>query len=147
VRIVRAFGPRIDADLDAARPRILSPLFSGAQTVRLARRGGAAPRVHTTQAEPPPHAVASLVEDLPQPTAKKACSAANYLQRRKRAVVSVYDARVESLVAQVGRGVAGHRRGVQQGGITKVLDQFHLSGLFSNCFPIKQHISTTRVDK
>ena len=90
VKIVRAFSPRVDADLESDHPRILSPLCSAAQTIVVSRREGKSARLYETHAEPSPHDETSLVNDLPNTPVKKANSPAGYVQKRKHVFDHIY---------------------------------------------------------
>ncbi|KAL7527858.1 hypothetical protein ACHAXR_002166, partial [Thalassiosira sp. AJA248-18] len=100
VKVARLLSPRMDADLEGAHPRILSPLCSTAQTISVCRNSGGdniSTQLDETHAEPCPDSDASLIKDLDKSLTKKAGSTTNHSQQRKRAFNAAYDARVESL--------------------------------------------------
>jgi len=101
VKVAGVFSPRMDADLECARPRVLSPLCSTAQTISVFRKngtGGIPARIDETHEEPFPGSNASLVHDLHKATTKKTDGcASNFVQQRKRASDAAYDARASSL--------------------------------------------------
>lgn len=97
VKVAGVFSPRMDADLESSHPRLLSPLCSTAQTIRVSRNlsGGSD---HTgldgTHSEPSPQDNASLVNDLNMMPSKKPTSkSADYAHQRKVAFYDIYDAR------------------------------------------------------
>ena len=99
VKVAGVFSPRMDADLECASPRILSPLCSTAQTINVSRtmEGCISPRLEASLAEPIFHSAASLVNDLYQSTTKHPHTvSANSVQYRKCAFDAVYDAHVNS---------------------------------------------------
>lgn len=102
VKVAGVFSPRVDADLECAHPRILTPLCSTAQTITVSRRdSGDIPsaRLDEVHAEPYYESDASLVYDLcsSSPSSKPISSASNDVQRRKRYCDATYDARIESM--------------------------------------------------
>ncbi len=96
VKVAEVFSPRIDADLECAHPRILSPLCSTAQTIIVSRRAeDASPPIDASLAEPPSHSDASLVKDLKKSSAKDHSNDTTYhVQQRKAAFDEVYDAHI-----------------------------------------------------
>jgi hypothetical protein len=99
VKIAGIFSPRMDADLECASPRILSPLCSTAQTINVSRnirKGFISPHIEDSHAEPCFYSPASLVYDLCQSTSKHQTSSTNRVQHRKSAFDAVYDAYVSS---------------------------------------------------
>jgi hypothetical protein len=101
VKVACAFSPRMDANLECAHPRILSPLCSTAQTISVSRQnsGGISTQIHETHEEPCPNSVSSLVNDLKVSLSRKknSSTSTNRVQRRKQAFDAAYDARAESL--------------------------------------------------
>ena len=100
VKVAGVFSPRMDADLECASPRILSPLCSTAQTISVSRNsneGCISPRLESSHAEPFSHSNASLINDLRQSTTKHPTTAStNSVQYRKSAFDAVYDAHASS---------------------------------------------------
>ncbi|KAL3783002.1 hypothetical protein ACHAW5_009099 [Stephanodiscus triporus] len=99
VKVAGVFSPRMDADLECASPRLLSPLCSTAQTIIVSRRNGRdfSTRLEAPLAEPPIHSDSSLVEDLRKSSTNDHSRAAkNRVQQRKSAFDAVYDAHAES---------------------------------------------------
>jgi hypothetical protein len=97
VKVAGVFSPRMDADLECSRPRILSPLCSTAQTINVNRRtsgNGVSRHLGLKHVEPCPHSDASLVSELKQWSTKKIDSTSI---ERKAICNAVYDERVESL--------------------------------------------------
>lgn len=101
VKVAGVFSPRMDADLECASPRILSPLCSTAQTITVSRNsneGCISPRLEASHAEPFSHSNASLINDLRQSTSKHThyTASSNSVQYRKIAFDAVYDAHASS---------------------------------------------------
>jgi hypothetical protein len=96
VKVAEVFSPRMDADLECAHPRILSPLCSTAQTIIVSRKSGeeyVSPLLDAPLAEPPSHSDASLVKDLKKSSAKDHSNDATcHVQQRKAVFDEVYDA-------------------------------------------------------
>ena len=102
VKVAGVFSPRVDADLECAHPRILTPLCSTAQTITVSRRDGGdvtSSRLDEVHAEPYYESDASLVYDLCSlsPSSKPISSTSNDVQRRKRYCDAAYNARIESM--------------------------------------------------
>ncbi|KAL3806884.1 hypothetical protein ACHAXA_006600 [Cyclostephanos tholiformis] len=100
VKVAEVFSPRMDADLECAHPRILSPLCSTAQTIIVSRKSGeegVSPLLDAPLAEPPPHSDASFIKDLKKFSAKDHNNDTTYrVQQRKAAFYEVYDAHIDS---------------------------------------------------
>ncbi len=99
VKVAGIFSPRMDADLECASPRILSPLCSTAQTINVSRNireGCISSRLEDSHAEPCFHSTASLVNDLCQSTTKPQTTSMNSVQYRKSAFDAIYDAHISS---------------------------------------------------
>ncbi len=95
VKVAGFFSPRMDADLECAHPRILTPLCSSAQTAYLTREADTCNTpLDEIHSEPNPDSNASLAHNLNKATVKKNINAVQY---RKRSFDAVYDDRMQSL--------------------------------------------------
>ena len=100
VKVAGVFSPRMDADLECAHPRILSPLCSTAQTILVLRRngrGGVSRHLEAPLVEPPINSDASIVKDLHKSSANDHSSdVTQRVQRRKSTFDAIYDAHIDS---------------------------------------------------
>ena len=100
VKVAGVFSPRMDADLECAHPRILSPLCSTAQTILVSRRNGregVSRHLETPLVEPPINSDASLVKDLHKSSANDHSSdVTQRVQQRKAVFDAIYDAHIDS---------------------------------------------------
>jgi len=95
VKVAGFFSPRMDADLECAHPRILSPLCSSAQTAYLTKTADKSKTpLDEIHSEPTPDSYASLAHSLNKAAVKKNINAVQY---RKRSFDAVYDERMLSL--------------------------------------------------
>ena len=106
VKAARLFSPRLDADLECSRPRILSPLCSTAQTLIVTGNGRVAPPIDSLHIEPNSNSDSSLVKELTgfSPSllgggvrSMKAADIRTASLFRKRAFDNVFDSHAESL--------------------------------------------------
>jgi hypothetical protein len=91
VKIAGLFSPRMDADLECAHPRILSPLCSMAQSIHVGREEECPP-LDIPHTEPSHQSTESLVHELRNCQAD--ISGNTSVQIRKKAFDSVYDKRI-----------------------------------------------------
>ena len=93
VKIAGLFSPRMDADLECVRPRILTPLCSVAQSVQVAKDGEESSDLMTAHAEPHHRSKQSLVNELKQYQETMHDNTSS-VQIRKKTFDSIYDARL-----------------------------------------------------
>lgn len=96
VKIAGLFSPRMDADLECAHPRILSPLCSMAQSIHVGKEKECPP-LDVPHTEPSHQSTESLVHELRNCHAD--ISGNTSVQIRKKTFDSVCDARVSQLQA------------------------------------------------
>ena len=94
VRIANILSPRMDAELECAHPRVLSPLCSTAQTIRKDAQKEHPVCLDEPYEEPHFDSSSSLVADLKKRGGDE--SDANYAQYRKRIFNNIYDDYVQS---------------------------------------------------
>jgi len=101
VKVAGVFSPRMEADLECAHPRILSPLCSTAQTILVSRRNGregVSRHLEAPLVEPPVNTDASLVKDLHKSSANNdhKSDVTQRVQQRKSAFDAIFDVHFDS---------------------------------------------------
>lgn len=94
VKIAGLFSPRMDADLECARPRILSPLCSMAQSLHVDHGDGERPALEAPHVEPNHSSNESLVRELGGGRRTIDNGSSSSVQIRKKAFDAVYDRRI-----------------------------------------------------
>jgi hypothetical protein len=94
VKVANIFSPRMDADLEGNRPRVLSPLCSTAQTVRKHDKREEPIYLDKPLEEPHPDSTASLIGGFKGERCDEKDN--NHAQYRKRFFNAIYDDYMES---------------------------------------------------
>mmetsp|Transcript_13747 Transcript_13747/g.22589 ORF Transcript_13747/g.22589 Transcript_13747/m.22589 type:complete len:521 (+) Transcript_13747:97-1659(+) len=96
VRIANILSPRMDAELECAHPRVLSPLCSTAQTIWKHVQKEDPVLLDESYEEPHPDSSSSLVADLKKRGADESDANYAHAQYRKRTFNNIYDDYVQS---------------------------------------------------